>query len=143
MSSFAQYFLPGPSAGSSAGVGTPKLRARRWIDAAKLDYVVENGGLKQDDGFTSKALLALSTRLGSCQVNPLFGSRLYQVKRADETGRRLAEAYALLALQHLKAEIQDLTVVASLPHNAKGRIELVVSGRRGTQAVSAKYTVRR
>lgn len=141
MSSSAQYFLPYPSSGSSTSGGRAPQRLRRWIDAQTRDYVVENGGLKQDDGFTSKVVLAFATKLGSCQVDPGFGSRFHQIKSADENGRRLAEAYGLLALAHLKNEVKDLTVTASLPKNAPGRIDLVASGRVGMQTVSARYSV--
>ena len=136
-SSSASYFLPAPSSSSKS---ITLVRARRWIDAQTLDYVVEGGGLKQDDGFTSQVVLALSTRLGSCQVFPSFGSRLYQIKRADETGRRLAEAYARLALAHLT--IKDLTITATIDSvRAPGRIQLLITGKKNGRPVSAPYTV--
>lgn len=100
-----------------------------------------NGGLKQDDGFTSKVVLAFATRLGSCQVDPTFGSRFHELKRADETGRRLAESYGLLAIAHLRNEIKDLKVVATLSPKQPGAIRVVASGRKGPRTVSATYTV--
>lgn len=137
MSSSASYFLPAPSA--SAGVRS-LVRARRWIDAQTLDYIVEAGGLKQDDGFTSQVVLVLATRLGSCQVYPSFGSRLHQIKRADETGRRLAEAYARLAVARLT--IKDLLIRARIdPVRTPGRIALLVQGSKSGLPVSVPYTV--
>jgi phage gp46-like protein len=119
--------------------GLQQRRPRRWLDAQTLDYVVEAGGLKQDEGFTSQVVLALATRLGSCQVYPAFGSRLHQVKRADETGRRLAEAYAKLAIAHLS--IKDLRVVATLSKSAPGRISLLVAGKKSGLPVNVPYNV--
>lgn len=139
MSSSAQYFLIRPS-GGPGGSRLVLLRTRRWIDAATRDYVVEGGQLKQDDGFTSKVVLALGTKLGSCQVLPSFGSRLHEIKYADERGRKLAEAYARLALVHLTEEIQDLTITATLP--GAGRIDLVIEGRKGTRGFRANYSHR-
>jgi phage gp46-like protein len=136
MSTSASYFLPPPSA---TLLGKTTVRARRWIDAQTLDYVVEAGGLKQDDGFTSQVVLALATRLGSCQVYPAFGSRLYQVKRADETGRRLSEAYAKLAIAHLS--IKELRVVATLSKSAPGRISLLVAGKKSGMPVNVPYNM--
>lgn len=141
MSSSASYFLPAPSGGVTAsGVSASQLKVRRWIDATTRDYVIEGGEVKQDYGFTSKVVLALGMRLGSCQVLPTFGSRLHEIRSANEQGRRLAEAYALLALQHLTDEIQDLTVTATISAGSPGRIDLVVSGRRGMTVLSATYT---
>ena len=114
--------------------------SKRWIDAETGDYVVERGVLKEDDGFTSEVALALRTRLGSCLVLPSFGSRLHEVKRADEQGRRLSEKHAINALAHLTRKVDNLTVSAALSVDRPGAIELVVAGKRGQQALSAKYT---
>jgi phage gp46-like protein len=148
MSSSATYFLPSSSTASTPGSGRAAItKPRRWIDAGDPstgrlpgDYVVEGGDFKQDAGWTSKVYLALSTKLGSCQVLPGFGSRLHEIRHADETGRRLSESYALMALQHLTQDIQDLQVVATLPPNSPGRIDLVVSGRNGTTQVQVPYS---
>lgn len=146
MATSALYFLPRGVGGSAPGIGPPPRGVRRWISADNSidgsvragDYVVLSGGIKQDDGFTSKVVLAWRTRLGSMQVDPTFGSRLHEVRHADERGRRLAEAYGLLAIQHLANEIQSLKVTATIPK--KGQIYLVASGRKGMQTVSASYT---
>lgn len=141
MSSSATYFLSPSSAGATAGSGQAAItKPRRWIDAATRDYVVEGGDFKQDDGFTSKVVLALSTRLGSCQALSAFGSRIHEIKTADERGRRLAESYALMACAHLAEEVQDLAAAAYLPKNAPGRIDYVVSGRRGMTLLAATYS---
>ncbi len=119
MSTSASYFLPRPTAGTGTGIPRPYAKPRRWIHHGDEnhfagDYVVEFGDLKQDYGFTSKVVLALRTRLGSAQCAPWFGSRLHEIQTADERGRRLAESFTLMAIQHLRDEIQDLRVVASL-----------------------------
>lgn len=150
MSGSVQYLLVARSGSAVAGGGAAAPRIRRWISANSSpdgstrarDYVVELGGLKQDDGFTSKVVLAWATRLGSCQVDPTFGSRFHEIQSADERGRRLAEAFGLLAIKHLENEIKDLKVTASLNSKHPGLIFLVASGRKGMQTVSAKYTVR-
>lgn len=137
MSSSARFYLPRP-ASSLSGATSRTVRARRYVDAVTRDYVVEQGGLKQDDGFTSQVVLALATDLGSCQVLPTFGSRLREIKRADEQGRRLAEKHARTALAHLTDQVRDLMVTATIqPPSA---IVIVVSGRRGMTAVQATYT---
>lgn len=143
MSSSAQYFLPGLSSGSVSADGVVVPHVRRWIDAQTRDYVVELGGLKQDDGFTSKVVLAWATRLGTCQVDPNFGNRFHEIQQVDERGRRLAEAYGLLAIAHLKNEINNLLVSATIfPKDHPGLIFLQGSGRKGMLTVSAKYTVK-
>jgi len=144
MSTSASYFLPPPYGGtSSAGSGPAALsKPRRWIDAQSRDWLVEGGDYKQDAGFTSKVVLALGTKRGSCQAYPRFGSTLHLVKHADERGRRLAEAYALIAVQHLASEARDLKATAELDTKWPGLIFLTVSGRRGTTTVYAKYTAR-
>lgn len=140
MSSSAQYYLPAPSAPLSLGQASRAIDRRRYVDAVTRDYVLTGGRLKQDDGFTSKVVLALATRLGSAQAFPTFGSRLHEVKRADEQGRKLAERHAENALAHLTSEVKELKVVASLPEGQKGVIAIVVSGKRGTEVVRADYT---
>ena len=115
-------------------------QVRRWIDAQSRDYVVEGGRLKQDDGFTSAVVLALGTRLGSAFCFPEFGSRLHEIRKADEQGRRLAEAFASMALEHMRANVSDLKVQASIDTKRPGRIDLEVSGTRGYQVMRAEYT---
>ena len=136
MSESASYQLPATP--SLARLGAPRLR--RYIDPKTRDYVVEGGQLKQDDGFTSEAVLALSTRLGSALAFPTFGSRLHEIKRADEQGRRLAEKHAIKALAHLERRVEGLRVEAALPKNRPGAIVLTVSGRRGGDELSVDYT---
>lgn len=140
MSSSAQFYLPSPSSTSTAGSLATARKVRRWIDPKSRDYVVEGGELKQDHGFTSKVVLALATKLGSCLVLPEFGSRIHEVKRADEQGRRLAEKHALNALHHLTAEITGLTVAAFISTERPGVIEIDVSGKRGQMELSTRYT---
>ncbi len=136
MSTSASFELP-----SFAAPSRPERSCRRrFIDAKTRDYVVEGGRLKQDDGFTSKVVLALATRLGSALAFPTFGSRLHEVKRADERGRRLAEKHAERALGHLASEIQGLKVEAKLVPSQTGAIEIVVSGMRGDDTLNATYT---
>lgn len=132
-------------AGSGGGVSLsgsyePAVDVRRWVEAETRDYVVEAGHLRQDDGFTSDVVLALATRLGSALCFPEFGSRLYEIKRADEQGRKLAEAHALKALEHLRAKVKDLKVQASISPSRPGAIDLEVSGTRGYRVVRATYT---
>jgi phage gp46-like protein len=139
MSSSAQFYLPSSSASAGGSLDIAR-KVRRWIDPTTRDYVVEVGELKQDYGFTSKVVLALSTKLGSCLVLPAFGSRIHEVKRADEQGRRLAEKHATNALQHLTTEIVGLSVVASISSDRPGVIEISVSGKRGQIDLGTKYT---
>lgn len=141
MSTSATFFLPSSFSGTSPGSGRAALtKPRRWIDAATRDYVVEGGDFKQDDGFTSKVVLALATRRGSCLVAPWFGSRLHEIRYADERGRGLAETFTKQALAHLTAQIKDLRVKATIVH--KAAILIVVSGRRGRSAVRIEYTAK-
>jgi hypothetical protein len=144
VSSSAAYFLPTPYGGAAtAGSEAVSIsKPRRWLDASTRDFLVELGDYKQDAGFTSKVVLALGTKRGSAQAYPGFGSQLHLVKHADERGRRLAESYALLAVQHLRDEVRDLKATAELDARWPGLIFLTVSGRRGTITVYAKYTAR-
>lgn len=137
MSSSASFLLPALAVSSAA---TIKLRVRRYLDAKTRDYAIDGSALKQDDGFTSKVVLALCTRLGSAQAFPAFGSRLHEIKRADERGRRLAEKHALRALSHLTGEIADLTVTASISAHRPDAIELDVRGKKAMVVLSARYT---
>lgn len=137
-SSSASYSVPAaPSLAAGAHVPT---RARRYLDAQNGDYVVEHGALKQDAGFTSKVVLALRTRLGSALAAPSFGSRLHEVQHADERNRKLAERHAARAVAHLAREVDELRVVATLPKDRPGAIEIEVSGRKAMAVVSARYT---
>ncbi len=119
-------------------------KARRLINT-EGDYEVSAGNLLGDDGFTSKAVLALRTRKGSCLVFPEFGSRLHEIKTADERGRKLAEKRAYEAVAHLAAEVDQLTVVATLLDDygrplTAGRIDIIVSGKKGASSQTARYT---
>ena len=114
--------------------------ARRYIDAKTGDYQVASGGFRGDSGFTSKAVLALRTQKGSITVYPEFGSRIHEVRIADERGRKMAEKRAYEAVAHLADEVEDLTVVATLPVNRPGQIDITVSGRRGSTTYTANYT---
>lgn len=136
MSTSASFTLPS----SAASVRGPAPGLRRYIDPKTRDYVVEGGQLKQDDGFTSEVVLALATRLGSALALPTFGSRLHEIKRADERGRRLAEKHAMKALAHLERKVQDLRIEAALPKDKLGAITLTVTGRRGADELSVDYT---
>jgi phage gp46-like protein len=141
MSESAQYFLPAPSPGSSGlARGVRTIAPRRYVDPKTRDYVVEGGALKQDDGFTSKVVLALATKLGSAHAFPTFGSRIHEVKRADEQGRKLAERHAMRALAHLTSEIRELSVTAALSKDRPGAIDIEVSGTKGLAVVRASYT---
>lgn len=140
MSESAQYYLPAPATALSNTRASRAVDRRRYIDATTRDYVLTGGRLKQDDGFTSKVVLALATKLGSAQAFPAFGSRLHEVKRADEQGRKLAERHAQTALSHLSSEIQDLKVAASLSKERPSAILIEASGRRGSEVLRAAYT---
>lgn len=143
MTTVAIYYLPSYSPSTPAtGVRKAGKRVRRWIDPTTRDYVVQDGDLRQDDGFASKVVLALGTRLGTCQVLPSFGSRLHEIKRADELGRKLAEKRARSALAHLESEVDELTVTAALNAKAPGLIDITVTGKRGANTTSAVYTSR-
>lgn len=120
--------------------------ASRYIDARTLDYVVYGAGLQSDTGFTSKVVLALKTRLGSCLAFPGFGSKLHLIQVADERGRKLAEKYAWQALQHLIAIVDSLKAEASLtPFDPRdeyqpGQIYIRITGKRGSTTETARYT---
>lgn len=101
-------------------------KIRRYISPATHDYVVDAGGLKGDTGYTSQVVLALGTQRGTCQVAPEFGSRIHTIRKADETGRKLCEKYAVEALPHVAAKVKSLTATATLSTVVKGAIELVV-----------------
>lgn len=115
-------------------------RARRWIDPKTGDYAVLNGGLRGDDGFTSAAVLALRTRKGSIPIFPEFGSRLHEIRFADERGRKLAEKWGFDAVAHLADRADDLAVSASLSSETPGAIDVIVSGRRGSTTFTARYS---
>lgn len=111
------------------------VKQRRYIDAKTGDYVVESGGFKGDVGWTSKAVLALRTKLGSSAVNPGLGSRLHLVSSADDAGARQARGIAEQALAHL--EIPGLVVTAEAErHRVTGRftgvIKILVEGQGGS-----------
>ena len=140
MSSSASFYIIAPGGGNGAGTRDIARKERRWIDPQTRDYVVEDGDLKQDYGFTSQVVLALATRLGNCLVMPNFGSRLHEVRRADEQGRMLTEKHAIQALQHLTSKFSGLTVTASISTERPGVIELEVSGKRGEVNLSTRYS---
>lgn len=141
MSETAQYYLPSPSYTVPAGSQRSALsRRHRWLDPATHDYVVEAGDFKQDDGSTSKVVLALATKKGSCQLAPWFGSRLHEIRFADARGRGLAVTFAKQALAHLGSELVELSVTANIVQ--KTAIVIVVAYRRGTRAVRVEYTAR-
>lgn len=117
-------------------------KTRRYIHPTTRDYVVDTGGYQSDPGFTSKVVLALATKLGTCIVNPTFGSRLHEVKRWDEVGRRLTEKYAAEALEHLLSEIVNMTIVVEMSAKKSGLFDVVVQGERGTEKVSASYSAK-
>ena len=119
------------------------VKARRYIDARTGDYVVTSGGLKGDDGWTSKAVLALRTRLGSSAVNPSLGSRLHLVSSADDAGARQAKGIAEQALAHL--DITDLAVTAEAETDRRtgrftGTIKILVEGQGGRTEFALKVT---
>lgn len=117
-------------------------KLRRYISHTTRDYVVTGGGFQADPGVSSKVVLALGMRRGSCPVYPEFGSRLHLVKKADERGRREAEAYAAEALEHLVGEVKDLEVTATLSASRPGAIDLDVSYRLGDVPQRVPYTQR-
>jgi phage gp46-like protein len=120
--------------------------AHRMLDASTRDYVLSGGGLLVDTGFTTKVVLALSTKRGSMLAFPEFGSRMHEVQVADERGRKLAEKYAWQAVAHLESEVDQLEVEASLtPYDprepvAPGRIYIRVTGKTGATSTTALYT---
>lgn len=110
----------------------------RYINPATGDYSVESGGFSGDDTMASRIGLALRTRKGSSAAAPWFGSRLHLVKTADQRGALLVQKYAIEALAHLEDSVDELTVVASVV--APGRIDAVVSWRRGASSGTTTYT---
>ena len=140
MSTSAQYFLPAPTGYAAGSARARSFGVRRYLDPKTRDYVADGGALKQDDGFTSKVVLALSTKLGSAEAVRTCGSRLHEIKRADEQGRKLAENHALRALAHLTTDIRDLRVAASISPKNPSRIDLVITGKKGLQALRVDYT---
>lgn len=119
-------------------------KTRRYISPTTRDYVIESGGLRGDDGYSSKVILALGTELGSCQVAPNFGSRLHTIKIAGTASTRLAQKYGVEALAHIASEVKSLEVSAELHKDVKGAMKLTVSidPGRGKQAVKVEYTSR-
>lgn len=115
-------------------------KLRRYIHPTTRDYVVSGGGFQADSGVASKIVLALGMQRGSCPVYPEFGSRLHLVKRADERGRREAEAYAREALEHLAGEVTDLVVTATISTEKPGAIEIEVAYRLGDVPQRVPYT---
>lgn len=117
-------------------------KTRRYIDATTHDYIVYQGGLKADPGYTSQVVLALGTQRGTCQVAPEFGSRIHTVRFADESGRKLVEKYALEALAHITAKVQSLTVTVTLAKYQPGVMDIVVviDPGRGMPAEKIPYT---
>lgn len=119
------------------------VKQRRYIDASTGDYAVQSGGLRGDAGWTSKAVLALRTKLGSSAVNPRLGSRLHIVSSADAAGARQARGLAEQALAHL--EIPDLVVRAEAQRDRRsgrftGVILLQVEGQGGSVAFPLQVT---
>lgn len=110
-------------------------KSRRFISTSG-DYQVSAGGMRGDDGFTSKAVLALRTRLGSMAAFPEFGSRLHEIRTVDERGRKMAEKRAAQALIHLVDSVENLTVQARIESK---NIIIYVSGRRGSTEMKARY----
>jgi phage gp46-like protein len=111
-------------------------KANRYLTVSG-DYQQLAGGVRGDDGFTSKVILALRTRLGSCIAFPEFGSRLHEIKIADERGRKMAEKRAAQALVHLAEQYDGLVVQAVLENKT---IVVYVSGKRGSTELRAQYT---
>lgn len=115
-------------------------KANRYV-TVDGDYEQLGGGVRGDDGFTSKVVLALRTKLGSMVAFPEFGSRLHEIKVADERGRKMAEKRAAQAVAHLADQVDGLKVAAFLTDDrGTRRIEIVVSGKRGSTELTAQYT---
>lgn len=73
----------------------------RYLTASGGDYVLERGAPRPDVTVASDVVLALRTRRGSAAGAPGFGSRLRTLRKLTPAARRLAESYALEAIQHL------------------------------------------
>lgn len=116
----------------------PSAARHRYIDPETGDYVVTGGGLKADSGISSKIVLALRMRKGSSALFPTFGSRLHEVKKADESGRRLCEKHAFAALTHLAREVASLDVEAQLVGG--GRIDILVSAKQDVGVTSVTFS---
>ena len=101
-------------------------KIRRLILPSTRDYTVDAGGLKADTGYASQVVVALGTKLGTCQVAPEFGSRIHTIRKADEAGRKLAEKYALEATAHIAAKVKSIKVVATLSTTKAGVIDFQV-----------------
>lgn len=118
---------------------------RRYIDPATGDYVVENGGPRNDDTVGSQIVLAIGTRRGSCPVAIDLGSRLHEIRKARAGADRLAAAYIREAISHLidRGEVQDPTIRVEIEggrldwtlayHDRAGQRQSIASTQRITR----------
>lgn len=111
-----------------------------YIDPTTGDYQLVNGERREDLSPTSEVVLALRTKRGSSAIAPWFGSRLHQIRKINGATKRLAEAYAREALQHLvdRGVLPGLTITAVV---GKTSVALTITYRnaRGVP-VSIPYT---
>lgn len=116
----------------------PNAVKSRYISPSTGRYVVSAGGYQEDSSVASKVVLALRTRRGTAAVYPTFGSRLHEIRKADESGRRSAEKFARQALIHLARQVESLDVEAQLL--GKGIIGITVSAKQNGRVVVVSYT---
>jgi phage gp46-like protein len=75
--------------------------ARRKVNALGQYESNGSGGLLSDEGVSSRAAMALRHERGSSPAFPFFGSRFHTIQKITPAATRLAEAFAIEALQHL------------------------------------------
>lgn len=101
---------------------------RRYLDPETGDYVLENGGPREDMTPASRVVLRLRTRRGSIPGLPWFGCRLFEVKKITPSTPMLVKSYVTEALADLVAagQLPGLQVTATA---ANGSLSVEVSYR--------------
>ena len=92
------------------------------IDPAIEDYIYQDGQFAVCGDLGNRIYLSLSIERGSLIGDETAGSNLHLLKRAKDTGNilRVAENYAMEALQHLLDDGSALSVTVEAAHRAPG-----------------------
>lgn len=85
--------------------------------------------LRADNSLANNVLLSFLVRRGSFFLLPLFGSRLYLIRKITASNLELCRDYAVEALQWLIdcGRLKSINVLVVAPKSPVGRIELTVS----------------
>src|SRR5690349_24592550 len=85
---------------------------RRYLDALTGDYVLQDGGPKEDATAGSAVMFRFRLQRGSSPLFPNLGSRFHTIRKIAKDTNRLVEDFAREAVQDLvdRGDIRDFAV---------------------------------